>query len=414
MSALLDACRAAPDDDAPRLVLADALGGERGEFIVIQCALARGGLAPAESAALRRRQRELVATHGVAWSGLALLAKTVAFRRGFVDSTMIDAAVLADRADEVFAAAPLLRHVALTGLGAVGRTPGPDPLPVLRAALEHLAGIAGLHVDSIGDLLETGVTGSPYTFASVETEGFALVLASGVLASARSLSLPQVPSPTVAALVGSGQLAGITRFASANGTASTFALVAQMPALRALELRLERGYPAVFPPLEELRVADLTDDALAALAASPAAATLERLSLRNVRVDRGLAALAKLPRLRALRIEPSPQVHHHIDLASMLATERFPALRELACVELAVPAAFAIATSLGPQLELFDLRGSAAELHVRRDELQSAIAGDLLTGAWQPPHRLAFLGREPHEPLWDMPLVELPRILLAK
>ena len=107
-------------------------------------------------------------------------------------------------------------------------------------------------------------------------------------------------------------------------------------------------------------------------------------------------------------------MQHYIDLASLLASQRFPALRELHCVELPVPAAFAIASALGPQLELLDLRGSAAELHVRRDELQAIVAGDLLTGAWQQPHRLSFLGREAREPLSDMPLVELPRILLAK
>jgi hypothetical protein len=42
---LLEACRLAPDDDAPCLVWADAVGGERGELIVIQCDLAGRALA---------------------------------------------------------------------------------------------------------------------------------------------------------------------------------------------------------------------------------------------------------------------------------------------------------------------------------------------------------------------------------
>ncbi len=328
---------------------------------------------------------------------------------------MIDAAVLADRADEVFAAAPLLRHVALTGLGAVGRTPGPDPLPVLRAALEHLAGIAGLHVDSIGDLLETGVTGSPYTFASVETEGFALVLASGVLASARSLSLPQVPSPTVAALVGSGSARGHPRFASANGTASTFALVAQMPALRALELRLERGYPAVFPPLEELRVADLTDDALAALAASPAAATLERLSLRNVRVDRGLAALAKLPRRarsgssrrprftttstspRCSRPSASPRCASWPASSSRCRPRSRSRPRSGRSSSCSICAARRRSSTCG-----------ATSCSPRSQEISSPARGSRRTRG----SRSSGASRTSRS--WDMPLIELPRILLAK
>ena len=38
--ALIAAILAHPDDDAPRLVWADREGGERGELVVVQCALA--------------------------------------------------------------------------------------------------------------------------------------------------------------------------------------------------------------------------------------------------------------------------------------------------------------------------------------------------------------------------------------
>jgi uncharacterized protein (TIGR02996 family) len=47
LESLREACAASPEDDEPRLVWADAVGGERGELVVIQCDLARGGLAPA-------------------------------------------------------------------------------------------------------------------------------------------------------------------------------------------------------------------------------------------------------------------------------------------------------------------------------------------------------------------------------
>ena len=40
---LLEECAARPDDDAPRLAWADLVGGERGELVVLQCDLARGG-----------------------------------------------------------------------------------------------------------------------------------------------------------------------------------------------------------------------------------------------------------------------------------------------------------------------------------------------------------------------------------
>jgi uncharacterized protein (TIGR02996 family) len=82
-TALLAAIRAAPDDDAPRLVYADWLDEhgqpERAEFIRVQCALAR-----ADSPALRRREAELLAAHHDEFAGL-LLAPGFRFRfeRGF-------------------------------------------------------------------------------------------------------------------------------------------------------------------------------------------------------------------------------------------------------------------------------------------------------------------------------------------
>jgi uncharacterized protein (TIGR02996 family) len=63
------ACAANPNDDGPRLVWADAVGGERGELVVIQCDLARGELTPAESRARRSRERELLDRNAVAWAG---------------------------------------------------------------------------------------------------------------------------------------------------------------------------------------------------------------------------------------------------------------------------------------------------------------------------------------------------------
>src|SRR3954454_17897246 len=67
-------CRS-PDDDAPRLVLADWLeehgDPERAEFIRIQCLLARL-LSPAERpqrGPLLRREAHLVTQHGGGWPG---------------------------------------------------------------------------------------------------------------------------------------------------------------------------------------------------------------------------------------------------------------------------------------------------------------------------------------------------------
>ncbi len=80
----LAAIRAAPDDDAPRLIYADWLDEhgepERAELIRVQCELARR-----ESAELRKREAELLAEHRVAFAGpLAAPGLGFRFERGFV------------------------------------------------------------------------------------------------------------------------------------------------------------------------------------------------------------------------------------------------------------------------------------------------------------------------------------------
>jgi len=83
-SALLAAIRAAPDDDAPRLVYADWLDEhgemERAEFIRVQCELA-----VRESAELRRREVALLDSHHDAFAGAcAALGLRFKFSRGFI------------------------------------------------------------------------------------------------------------------------------------------------------------------------------------------------------------------------------------------------------------------------------------------------------------------------------------------
>jgi len=78
-----------PDDDAPRLVLADALmevGDPRGELIALQ-------LRPKRSASQLKRERHLRAAHGRAWLGplAAILRHDYAFERGFLAKCRIRA-----------------------------------------------------------------------------------------------------------------------------------------------------------------------------------------------------------------------------------------------------------------------------------------------------------------------------------
>ena len=101
---LMAQCVASPDSDAPRLVWADAVGGERGELVVLQCRLAKGVVDRDEWRALRARERDLIAAHGAVWSGLAHESPCrCVFRRGFVEAFEIVCSH-DERLDPIFAA----------------------------------------------------------------------------------------------------------------------------------------------------------------------------------------------------------------------------------------------------------------------------------------------------------------------
>jgi uncharacterized protein (TIGR02996 family) len=70
--AFIEAIRDAPDDDTPRLIYADWLeehGDPHGEFIRVQCALAKLCLGDPRRGALARRERELWERHKRTWLG---------------------------------------------------------------------------------------------------------------------------------------------------------------------------------------------------------------------------------------------------------------------------------------------------------------------------------------------------------
>ncbi|HEY0254768.1 MAG TPA: hypothetical protein VGC41_24750 [Kofleriaceae bacterium] len=111
LAAVLAACRHEPEDDEPRLVWSDAIGGPRGELVAVQCALARGETSLERARELREREAALLRAHGSEWSGLAGIAKRCTFRRGFVDSVVMSPRTgpLAD----VLSRAPLLTSLVI-------------------------------------------------------------------------------------------------------------------------------------------------------------------------------------------------------------------------------------------------------------------------------------------------------------
>ncbi len=88
--ALMAAVLAAPDDDAIRLVLADALqerGDPRGELISLQIARAKG---PPDPRALKR-ERALLNANAKTWLGpLAAVVRGPVFERGFLDACTVE------------------------------------------------------------------------------------------------------------------------------------------------------------------------------------------------------------------------------------------------------------------------------------------------------------------------------------
>lgn len=202
-----DAILAAPGDDAPRLVWADAAGGERGELVVIQCELARGGLARDAAIARRRRETELLERNGAAWAGLDGLASDWTFRRGFVESASVDSKVFVEKSDALFAAAPVLSEVFFEGLDGSDVQARATAL-VRSPAFRRLPGAA---FDAPGETVETDSDFHPTDFNSAGDHLLGLLLEPGTMRGLRSLRLNHCgfSSEAVKRLVGSPDVAGL-------------------------------------------------------------------------------------------------------------------------------------------------------------------------------------------------------------
>jgi len=126
--ALLAEVLAHPTDDAPRKAYADAVRAtepERAELIDLQLQLAHWRTtqdAPADRAALTRRERDLIADYGPMW-GAALrgLIDKRQFVRGFVEHIWLDADKFVASVETLYARAPIL-HLDLSRTTAVSAT----------------------------------------------------------------------------------------------------------------------------------------------------------------------------------------------------------------------------------------------------------------------------------------------------
>jgi uncharacterized protein (TIGR02996 family) len=330
---LLQAIRERPEDDGPRLVLADWLserGDPRGELIVLQCRLARMDRDDDERRWMEARMRELLAEHEQAWRGRVLALPTVSLgylERGFVRRVAMAESAFAKRAAELLAEAPLLEEVYLSR----------DREPADLAVPPELAQLRGVRVDSTR--FAHAVLASPH---ATQLE----MLAFG----------GQAAGPEIAERIASAGFERLKRL-DLDGTGignAGLERLGRWPGLAKLE-RLELARCNLGP-----------GKPLGAFVASDALHGLRWLTLRsNPLRAAGVAAVLKSPALRAVE---------HLDLgdtdASGLAQLALPAIRELRwnrnLVTKADGAAFA---QLASSVERLELCGS-------NDEARPCVAAD--------------------------------------
>jgi uncharacterized protein (TIGR02996 family) len=118
--AFLERICAAPDDDGPRLVHADWLeeqGNPRGEFVRVQCAIARLPADDPRRHRLVERESILLARHHVDWTEpLRGIAGWSEFKRGYIEVVNVEARKFLARAGDLFRNAPI-RHVRFLDVG---------------------------------------------------------------------------------------------------------------------------------------------------------------------------------------------------------------------------------------------------------------------------------------------------------
>lgn len=291
---LLDEILAQPDDDRPRLVLADLLsqrGDPRGEFIALQCRAAadpRSADAPAWTARADALLAENVAEAVPARRWFAHEAIRVVFRRGFPDEVW-------GRQEAYLAAAPVpglkLLHV---GNCQDARTTRMASSPILRH-VQRLELHTAVSTDPLANRGLAALASVPFRLRELHVrsrtgpKGFVALAQNPSLAGLDALELDTVsPGPAAAGLR---------------------ALFASAPHLRRLQLRASGVSDGAAAALEELppRVTRLDlgwNRHLGRGALHLASPALEELSLSGTAVDGGVVRqlLDRLPGLRVLTL----------------------------------------------------------------------------------------------------------------
>ncbi|MBX7114254.1 MAG: TIGR02996 domain-containing protein [Myxococcaceae bacterium] len=275
---LVNAILKSPEDDTPRLVYADWLterNDPRGELISVQCALAQLPEDDASGAALKEREKTLLATHLSAWKeSLGPGVIELHFQRGFVERVVIDPAVFLRQTSRLFEHEPVRHLVA----------------PALRA--QDVSALA--HAPWLSQLKSLELSAHPYV-APLTPEAFSRLLESRGLRGLERLSVQQHPISDLGLMVLSRQAPGV------------------LPSLKELEL-IEADITAIgvealatvrwFGQLKrlELKRNNLRSVGVEALAFASMRGELVHLGLdANLISDDGAMILGQAPRLATLK-----------------------------------------------------------------------------------------------------------------
>ena len=314
---LLAAIVAAPDDDAPRLVYADWLserGDPRGEQIAVEIALARAAPDAPERGRLVERAEALRAS--IAEPTVDGIAVEFRSTRGMIEHAKLALDALLARERELFAVAPVLRSIEVTGVdeSTVAALLARSWFSQLRS-LEMSWHVPGAAVVALArSPAARGLERISIHHASLPLSAFAALGASDHLAGLRELdvSLSGATDDDVVALLAPGALPSLASLGVANNTIGT------------------RGCQTVADHAAPLRRLNLGSNRLghrgvSAIARSPLRCGLTALDLDHVQTgEKGCAALAESD----LALEALSLRHSKVDDAGARHLVRSPRLTE--------------------------------------------------------------------------------------
>jgi uncharacterized protein (TIGR02996 family) len=383
----------APDDDAERLVLADELlakGDARGELIVVQCELARGGFSRERGIALRKRELALLLAHEDAWANLDGLARSWTFRRGFVDEIAIDVTKFAEHEDEIWKRAPYLRWLRFNGLGY--DSPVDDlgdasrEWERVRPRLERALESGRVHYFSAEDArvrwMEDGTMSRHLTGGSLD-DVIARWVTTAYAVQIRGLALNDVSPWTLRSLAGTDLHVEELELEGCLFDADPLPRVPVAPRrAKLLNRRARDRDDELLAGRFGVRLTDLTTFHLRLVLESGRAAQLRELRVSPGDDGETIEALAISPELAGLEhlaLDAFVGRPVEVELEPLYTPEHLDSLRTVRFGPMSLEAARALLRSrLATQLEMIDLRHSKEALEPHAEELRGLWDGQLL------------------------------------